>query len=622
LTEHCTSCDARVCEACEAGYGLDTNSDCATCPTNCDLCTTSSVCDICTSPYLLYQSQCTDTTCPSATFQSNNECKGKQQFIHLEFNVLDCPSHCSSCTSENSCTTCDQGYYLSTGSLCILPSNKATQQAVASSVMGVGSVVAVGSSAFPMNTIISKIVQNTRYIDLAVTEELVDAYKTWETELISWDFPDVLSKLDTYKPLPTLFSQYSLDPPFLVNYWSPAMTMGAGLSVFIVSILLKILLEKTKLQGWFYSLLNRLAMGSFNFTLAQAYGCLDDVIFYCVLDIKTNPFNTVFSWGSFACTLGFVAIGGALICLNLKIIWKYQSQKNSGGNLEAFKEQNEYWELFYSDFNDKDAWSHSFLAIQIVRSSVSSLIITTLYQTSLIQATNLLIIDGAVITFLISKKPLSSLRATLAQYFYEIITLLVHLCVFILSLDNHNEGDAFSAFRSAVCTSIIYLNNAIVIGGCGFMLLEIYHTIKEVYNAWKLRRSEKEKVDPTITLEAQNDLTISQSVTEQRLAVKERSKWINTNERNRVPIGQIVPIVENIEKSGSFSGRDFQPFQTFDSVVENSFGQENDPSNWANQDQSQGAINFRYRRRRVIKGAKRSYRPQLNALNCQSYENQ
>ena len=79
MTSHCTSCVSRVCQVCDLGYGLSTNSLCETCPNNCYQCTYSSTCEECNSPYFLYQSWCLPA-CPTRTFSSNNKCQGKEDF--------------------------------------------------------------------------------------------------------------------------------------------------------------------------------------------------------------------------------------------------------------------------------------------------------------------------------------------------------------------------------------------------------------------------------------------------------------------------------------------------------------------------------------------------------------
>ena len=181
---------------------------------------------------------------------------------------------------------------------------------------------------------------------------------------------------------------------------------------------------------------------------------------------------------------------------NFWTVIKYQRIKKHGTKdlIEAFNERNKYWELFYSDLNDNDLWSQSFFAISIVRSSLSSFIITVLYDYPLMQTSFLVISDGAIIFFLYFKNPFKTLRGTLAQCYYEIITFLVHLCAFILGLQDSFKHSSYTV-KLIMSMGILYLNTALVSGAIGFMFIEIYKTISEKKRAARLKKSHSVPVD-------------------------------------------------------------------------------------------------------------------------------
>ena len=185
--------------------------------------------------------------------------------------------------------------------------------------------MSVGSAIFPLSALVSEIVQNTRYLNLSVTTELAEVYQAWDTNFISWDAPNVMSDLDHFETSPPLFAQYDLGSPFLVNFWPTLLNIGIGFSTFIACILLQKVLEYAKYEGWACSLARKLVAGSFNFAFVQAYTCLDDILFYLVLDAKTNPFNNRFSWVSMICAAIFLALGCLLLFFNFWTVKKYQS---------------------------------------------------------------------------------------------------------------------------------------------------------------------------------------------------------------------------------------------------------------------------------------------------------
>ena len=445
----------------------------------------------------MYQSQCL-SICPDATVTSNGKC-------------LDCPTNCYLCTSQSSCKICDQGYTLS-DSVCASLSYQEAQgrasQAISSTTQAIGGFVCVGSATFPMTALVSKIVQNTRYMNLSVTSDLSEIYKTWNTDIISWDVPNVISDFDHFKTAPPLFAQYGIGSSFLTNFWPTLVNIGIGVTIFITSLVLKKFSEQAKYEGWGFLLVRKLVAGSFNFTLVQAYACLDDILFYLVIDVKTNPFNSFFCWASLISASVFLALGCMLVFLNFWTVKKYQGiKKQDLKGLEAFNERNKYWELFYSDFNDDDLLNQSFFAFLVLRSTLSSLIITVLYDYPLMQTPFMIILDGAIILFLLLKKPFNTLRGTLCQYYFEIITLLVHLCTFILSLQDSLQASS-ELLRKILSTGIIYLNTALVSGSIGFMFIEIYETIREKRKARKLKENEKHYENIAIQTASEDPLDV------------------------------------------------------------------------------------------------------------------
>ena len=79
---------------------------------------------------------------------------------------------------------------------------------------------------------------------------------------------------------------------------------------------------------------------------------------------------------------------------------------------------------------------------------------------------------------MIIKKPFATLRGKLAQYYFEIITLPVHICTFILALQTR-RSELSASLNETLCTCIIYLNTALITGTTGFMFIEIYKTISQ-----------------------------------------------------------------------------------------------------------------------------------------------
>ena len=140
---------------------------------------------------------------------------------------------------------------------------KATQT-ISSSAKGISSIICVGSTVAPFAVLVSKTVQNTRFLNLSVTDDLSEIYKTWSTDLISWEVPNVFENEDNFEASPYLFAQYEIGSPFLVNFWPTLLNIAIGSGTFIAFIILQKILELVKIGGWAYSVTQKLIAGSFN----------------------------------------------------------------------------------------------------------------------------------------------------------------------------------------------------------------------------------------------------------------------------------------------------------------------------------------------------------------------
>jgi len=203
-----------------------------------------------------------------------------------------------------------------------------------------------------------------------------------------------------------------------------------------------------------------------------------------------------------------MVLGGLLVFFNLWTVKKYQKIKMNKRALEAFNERNKYWELFYSEFNDEDFWTQSALALFVLRSIATSFIIIVLYDYPLMQTVYLIILDGVVLLFLLFKMPFPTLRGKLAQYYFEAITLLVHISAFSLAMQDSIPSYSGS-LKSFLCTTIIYLNSTLVTGGIAFMSIEIYKLISEKTKAGK--KKQKGEIATQTNMEIQ-DMTERTSV--------------------------------------------------------------------------------------------------------------
>jgi len=80
-------------------------------------------------------------------------------------------------------------------------------------------------------------------LNLSVTDELAQVYQTWETELISWEVPNAITKFDHFETSPELFARYDIDSSFLANFWATLMTILLSLAILVTFYAIQKLIE-------------------------------------------------------------------------------------------------------------------------------------------------------------------------------------------------------------------------------------------------------------------------------------------------------------------------------------------------------------------------------------------
>jgi len=357
----------------------------------------------------------------------------------------------------------------------------------------VGSAVCVGSSMFANLGMITKIVQNIRFMKINVSDELRAAFNSWSTDFFSWNIPEKLSSLSESEPLPEVFAQYEMDSRFIVNYWATLTQSLIGIVCFVGFKVLKFYLKGIMNRKGFASLmLDYLVLAASNFTIIHIYGCLDDIVFYGLIDLRFSKFTPTFSSISSVLAILLLITGALIFMLHIWILWEYKKLKRLANKeaLQNFLNKFEPLQILYQDFTDTTTIRQSFFALLITRSTFSSLIMSTLSEKPLIQAILLMVLSVSALSLLILKGPYKELYSELIQYFYELIVFLVYLGVLIMAVADEMGKEAFS-LRKTLGKWIVILNAVLFIGSMAFMCIEIYGKICEIYEMWLESKASK-----------------------------------------------------------------------------------------------------------------------------------
>ena len=112
--------DNCLCETCYDGTYLDSNYFCSSCPDNCAKCNDSNTCTQCNDGYFILNNKCSqcNTNCLKCEASRNHctACESTKFLFEDENYCYDCPNNCKQKgSSDCRCTKCNEGYELNKG---------------------------------------------------------------------------------------------------------------------------------------------------------------------------------------------------------------------------------------------------------------------------------------------------------------------------------------------------------------------------------------------------------------------------------------------------------------------------------------------------------------------------
>lgn len=352
-----------------------------------------------------------------------------------------------------------------------------------------GNSIAIGSSLPTNFGLVAKILRNIKYLNVTVSDELNEVFTSWKISSGFIDYPESWGDESDSGSLPGVFVRYNVRALFLLNYWKSFVMILIGVSVFTPFKLLEIIpCSKKSRLGSIFRLLNVVAS---NFTLTQLYGSLDDIIFYLVLQVRENNFQTSFEKANLAISIVLSLFASLAFFIHFWILRRYQlSQRNQNKSQQIFLQKYENFKMLFQDFKDSSYLKQSFLMIYIIRSMISGLLITNLFEYPLLQTLLLTSLNILILVYLIVEKPFKEALNMRGQYFCEAVLLVVNVSMlgmaFIDEMVEEDEGA-----RKILSKLVIISNMVLIVGSLAFMALSV---IKALYLAYKTKKREKMQV--------------------------------------------------------------------------------------------------------------------------------
>ena len=385
--------------------------------------------------------------------------------------------------------------------------NNATAAGLESTSL-LSSLLTPGSS-LPVNFgLVAKLIRNTKYLDIHVSNKLQVERFAWKTSSGFLSAPSPWSLKSVSKTLPSVFSQYGMESVFLINYWKPLIMSLIGLGIFIIFKPFEIALGKKEKKSSWHITARFLNVAGSNFALTQFYSNLDDALFFLVLDARSTTFDTGFRIASFIVAAMIIVLVVVILGLHVIFLKKYQNAKrikappaHTSSQFEAFLYKYQNVNLLFRDYKDDFLSQPIFLFLHVTRALLSNIVFTTLFEYPLLQTSLLTAFSVFIIIFLSMKRPFKSLNGLCGQYFCEILVITANISMLIMGVFDQKSMSEDDALKN-LSETIIIVNMILFYGGMAFMVFGIF---KMLYLIWK-NRSVKGTQSVSVSLQNKNIL--------------------------------------------------------------------------------------------------------------------
>jgi len=343
-----------------------------------------------------------------------------------------------------------------------------------------------GSSGFSA-AVAGKIFSNIKYLDIGYSLELQEALKSWQSSFISTglnlDPPQSLQENIPELGVPPAFEKYDVSSDFLINFWEGTVFLLIVIALFAVLRALEYCTNASK-----YIRSARFMIQ--NLLYSQFYGMCGDIVLLSVLDYRSQDLENGFS--SFGLILSATLLIITVIVLGSQfyLLIRYQRLKNNQNASQKLLKESQGSLITFEDFKGTSLWKQSFLFLLVLRDVLFSLILTTLFEHPLAQTIFILILNLAMVGFLIFCQPFKKLFSLFQQIFYEIVTLAINISVIILAAKDQAEETAYD-LRQSTGKFIIVTNLVFNFTVIAFLIFGLYKTFKEAYQEYKAKKVKK-----------------------------------------------------------------------------------------------------------------------------------
>lgn len=391
----------------------------------------------------------------------------------------------STCNSPNITTISKNSVKLCT----IYVSRPITINALTTTMIAT-SVMDSNAFGFFFLTSFTKMFDYIEYLQITYPVEIQEILDDLSTISSTFNFlPDIpsgiVAKLVDH-PLPEKFEDNGLSSSFLVNFWGSLMAL-----IFYVGVtlLLSILERYTRKLAKVHKVIKEIVLiFRWNYCILVFLSSYGDAILFACLECITLDLSTPLALLSFIICVIILLIGIILILACLRIIRRiWKAKKGSKDIHKVEKRKLQIYRAFFEDYKDQFICQQLFVMIYTIRIVLFFVIIGAGYRYPLFQASGMIILNCLMLLYLIFVQPFISKVELFQQITYEILLLIINICVLILAC-MESIGATNPELKSGIGKLIKIIN---IIGSLAcivFIVLIFILYIKKIYLKYRRRR--------------------------------------------------------------------------------------------------------------------------------------
>ena len=374
-------------------------------------------------------------------------------------------------------------------------------------IAGVASALTPGSSVNILASISGKIFSNIKFFNISYSTDLEIALLTWKSSLssllsvsVSIDMPKGVKENIKERPIPYVFEKHDVSSSFLINFWDNIPFLSMVALILLGALVLEWMFKMIKNRYLPVSMAETLRTVIQNFLIIQLYSLYGDIMMFTVLNLRTLKLEYNWSLVSIGIALAFVGVMVISFGKHVKMLHDYQRDKNNKAlEWTEFLKKNAGRQILFKDFKDDSFSKQALLLFLTCRDLASMLILTLLFEHPLVQVLLILVLNFAMISYLLVKSPFRLVFDGFQQIFFEVVTLAVNVCLIILAiLDRitYEERD----LNIEIGKFIIYSNICFNFVTTAFLLYKIGVALRDSYRTYKIYSQKKKLKKKEITV--------------------------------------------------------------------------------------------------------------------------